>query len=129
MSDEFKDKHPAPRPAKDGSDPTQNPDAVELSLRFLVGLLSIGGDEVARRLQDMHGQLEDDPSLWDPERSPADKSLSLRAWYLGVGLIKRGQKRLRSSLTRGFEFVLGAADRAAPSTRLPSPLGDALEGG
>lgn len=79
-------------------------DSIELGLRFLVGLLAIGGDQAARRLQKMQAKLNQDPTLWRVETPAGDQSLRRQAWYLGVGLIQRGQKRLRRGLRRGFEL-------------------------
>ena len=88
-------------------------DSIELGLRFLVGLLASGGDEVAHRLQKMQAKLNQDPTLWRAETPAEYQSLRRQAWYLGVGLIQRGQKRLRRDLRRVFE-------RSSPFCCLPS---------
>ncbi len=95
--------------------------------------MAIGGDEAARRLQETQSTLNEDPTLWQPENSEGDQDLSRQAWYLGVGLMQRGQKRLRRGLRWGLALSLGAADRAAAtstqwgSRRLPRPIRNALE--
>jgi len=110
----------------------QDRDSIELALRFLVGLLAIGGDEAARRLQDMQQKINEDPTLWNSESPVGNKSIRRQAWHLGVGLIRRGQRRLRRELRRGYELSLGTANRAASSStqwgsnRLPNPVRDAL---
>jgi len=138
MSDQTQDTKPENQSEQTdfGSQPDQrfdqDRDSIELALRFLVGLLAIGGDEAARRLQEMQRKLNENPALWTTETSLGDKSLRRQAWHLGVGLIRRGQRRLRRELRRGFELSLGTADRAASSStqwasnRLPSPVRDAL---
>jgi hypothetical protein len=102
-------------------------------LRFLVGLLAIGADEAARRLGNMQHKLDQDPSLWQSEWTSGRKSLRRQAWYLGVGLIQRSQRRLRRDLRSGFKRFLGTADRVSKvsdpwaGSRLPGPLLAALE--
>ena len=88
-------------------------DSIDLALRFLVGLLSIGGDEAARRLQEMQEKLDADPTLWESEASTGQKSLSRQAWHLGVGLVNRGQKRLRRGIRSSYDRSLRALDWAS----------------
>jgi len=133
MSDEFPDSIPGPTFRK--SDPPTPPDqdSIELGLRFLVGLLAVGGEEAARRLQKMQQKLNEDPSLWRSEPPEKEPSLHRQAWHLGVGLFLWGQRRVRKELRRGLELALGVADQtASASTRrgsriIPNPIRDELE--
>ena len=139
MSEEFQDSKSELSPSEtetktlEGQIQPHNFDSIDLGLRFLVGLLAIGGEEASRRLGEMQRKLDEDPSSWQTERRPAEKSLGRQAWYLGVGLIWRGQKRLRCDLRRGFERLVGTADRASSvagqraGSRLPNPVRAALE--
>jgi hypothetical protein len=88
-------------------------DNADLALRFLVGLLSIGGDEAARRLQDVQDRLDAEPSLWQPEATAGQKSLGRQAWHLGVGLVNRGQKKLRRGIRSSYDRTLRALDWAS----------------
>jgi hypothetical protein len=92
-------------------------DSIDLVLRFLVGLLALGGDEAARRLQEMQSRLDADPTLWSTE-GPADhKTIRRQAWHLGVGLARRGNKRLRRSARRAYERSLRTSGRVATVSR------------
>ena len=88
-------------------------DSIDLALRFLVGLLSIGGDEAARRLQEMQDRLDADPALWSDEVSAGQKGLRRQAWHLAVGLVNRGQKRLRRGIRSSYKRSLRALDWAS----------------
>ena len=90
-------------------------DSVELALRFVVGLLSLGGDEAGRRLQEMQHRLDADPALWSAQAAAGDKTLRRRAWHLGVGLARRGQRRLRRGIRRSYDLSLRAMDRVSSS--------------
>lgn len=133
MSDEIQDSQPEHLPNQSGANIQSGQDNIELGLRFLVGLLALGGEEAARRLQKMQRKLNEDPSLWQSEKPSEAKSLRRQAMYLGVGLIYRGQKRLRRDLRRGFELLIGTADRASfvtdqwAGSQLPGPVREALE--
>jgi hypothetical protein len=108
-------------------------DNLDLGLRFLIGLLAIGVDEAVLRLQKMQTKLDQDPDLWRAGVPAPGKTLRRQAWYLGLGLFQRGQKRLRRDLCRVFQWSIGNAGRATSSStewagrRLPRPLRDALE--
>jgi hypothetical protein len=91
-------------------------DSIALALRFLVGLLALGGDEAARRLQEMQRKLDADPTLWSADTPGEDKTLRRQAWHLGVGLMRRGQKRLRSGIRRGYDRSLRAAGRVSSAS-------------
>ena len=114
-------------------DQDSDEDNLDLGLRFLVGLLAIGIDEATLRLQKMQAKLDQNPDLWRAGIPAPGKTLRRQAWYLGLGLFQRGQKRLRRDLRRVFEWSIGNAGRAASNStdwgrrRLPSPLRDALE--
>ncbi|MGD9047677.1 MAG: hypothetical protein PVF77_06460 [Anaerolineae bacterium] len=97
--------------ARKGDGVPHDRDSVALALRFLVGLLAIGGDEAARRLQEMQRKLDADPSLWQAQVSGGQKSLRRQTWHFGVGLMKRGQRRLRTGIRRSYERSLRAMDR------------------
>jgi len=133
MSDEIQDTKPENQSEQTDfeSQPDQrydqDRDSIELALQFLVGLLAIGGDEAARRLQEMQQKINEDPTLWNSEPPVGNNSIRRQAWHLGVGLIRRGQRRLRRELRRGFELTLGAASTQWESSRLPNPVRDALE--
>ena len=86
-------------------------DSIDLALRFLVGLLALGGDEAARRLQEMQRKLDADPTLWSVQVPAGQKSLRRQAWHLGVGLANRGQKGLRRGIRQGYDLSLRALDR------------------
>jgi hypothetical protein len=88
-------------------------DSIDLGLRFLVGLLALGGDEAARRLQEMQRRLDADPSLWSSGLTAGKKTSRRQAWHLGVGLMRRGQKRLRRGVRWGYDLSLRAVDRVA----------------
>ncbi len=94
-------------------------DSVALALRFLVGLLALGGDEAARRLQEMQRKLDEDPTLWNAQGLTEQKSFRRRAWHLGVGLTKRGQRRLRKGIRQSYDLSLRAMNRvsSAPGAR------------
>ena len=108
-------------------------DNLDLGLRFLVGLLAIGVDEAVLRLQKMQAKLDQDPDLWRVGIPAPGKTLRRQAWYLGLGLIRRTQKRLRKDLHRVFDWSTENTGRAASSStewvgrRLPSPVRDALQ--
>jgi hypothetical protein len=138
MSPEFEDKNreqetewPGPD-LPDDQDHDSDRDSLELALRFLVGLLAIGGEEATHRLQEMQQKLDADPTRWQAGSSTEDNSLSRRAWHLGIGLLWRGQRRVRQELRRGLALTLGVADRAATmanpwrGSRMPTPIRDAL---
>ena len=133
MSNENQDSQPQPPLSQ--SDPPTPPDQdnIELGLRFLVGLLAVGGEEAARRLQKVGQKLNEDPSLWRSEPLEKEPSLHRQAWHLGVGLFLWSQRRVRKELRRGLELALGVADQtASASTRrgsriIPNPIRDALE--
>jgi hypothetical protein len=91
-------------------------DSIDLALRFLVGLLALGGDEAARRLQEMQRKLDADPVLWSSEISSGDKTLRRQAWHLGVGLMRRGQKRLRRGIRSSYDRSLRALDRISSTS-------------
>ena len=78
-------------------------DSIDLALRFLVGLLAIGGEEAARRLQEMQKKLDADPVLWGAQTRSGPKSLRRQAWHLGVGLARRGQRRLRRHIHSSYD--------------------------
>ena len=88
-------------------------DSIDLALRFLVGLLSIGGDEAARRLQEMQHRLDADPSLWASRPPAGRKSLRRQAWHVGLGLARRGQKRLRRRIRSSYDRSLRLVRRAS----------------
>ena len=115
MSDDNQQLAIEPAGADAQPEPSADParDSIDLALRFLVGLLSIGGDEAARRLQEMQEKLDADPTLWESEESAGQKSLSRQAWHLGVGLVRRGQKRLRKGICSSYERSLRALDWAS----------------
>ncbi len=115
MSDEGQELAIEPGGADAQPEPSADPnrDSIDLALRFLVGLLSIGGDEAARRLQEMQDRLDAEPSLWESEASTGQKSLGRQAWHLGVGLVNRGQKRLRRGIRNSYERSLRALDWAS----------------
>ena len=125
MSDESHE--PAIEPAGAGAQPKPSPgpdrDNVDLALRFLVGLLSIGGDEAARRLQEMQDKLEADPALWASEAPAGQKGLGRQAWHLGVGLVRRGQKRLRRGIRNSYDRSVRVLDWASST---PERLGAGL---
>ena len=114
-------------------DQDSDEDNLDLGLRFLVGLLAIGVDEAVLRLQKMQAKLNQDPDLWRAGIPAPGKTLRRQAWYLGLGLFQRGQKRLRRDLRRVFQWSMGNAGHAASSStewagrRLPSTLRDTLE--
>jgi hypothetical protein len=119
MSDEIQDRSQEPASEQAGvyAQPAQIPeldhDSVELALRFVVGLLALGGDEAARRLQEMQRQLDADPTLWSSQAPVGDKTLHRQAWHLGVGLMRRGQRRLRRGIRRSYDLSLRAMDRVS----------------
>ncbi len=133
MSDETQDNKRENQSEQTGFEPQPDPnydqdrDSIELALRFLVGLLAIGGDEAARRLQEMQRKLNENPALWNADVSMGDKSMRRQAWHLGIGLIRRGQRRLRIELRRGFELTLGAASSQWEGSWLPSRVRGVLE--
>ena len=88
-------------------------DSIDLALRFLVGLLAIGGEEAARRLQEMQENLDADPVLWGAQTRAGPKSLRRQAWHLGVGLARRGQKRLRRRIRSRYDLSLRVLNRVS----------------
>jgi len=122
MSDKVQDTNQGPLSEQDGLvvQPEQSVDpdrdSIDLALRFLVGLLALGGDEAARRLQEMQRKLDADPTLWSSETTAGDKTLRRQAWHLGVGLMRRGQKGLRRGLCRGYDLSLRAAGRVSSAS-------------
>lgn len=139
MNDEIQDTNQGPSLGQTGLDarPVQSVDhdrdSIDLSLRFLVGLLALGGDEAARRLQDMQRQLDEDPTLWSTEFPTGGKTVRRQAWHLGVGLMSRGQKRLRQSLRSGYDLSLRVMGRVSTASnrwgagRLTRPFGRPIE--
>jgi hypothetical protein len=139
MSDEIQGTNQGPSSERTGLDaqPEQSVDldrdSLDLALRFLVGLLALGGDEAARRLQDMQRKLDEDPGLWRSEIPAGDKTLRRQAWHLGVSLMRRGQKRLRRGLRSGYDLSLRAAGRVSSASdrwgdsRLTRPVRKPIE--
>jgi hypothetical protein len=119
MSDEIQDTNQKPSLEQAGLavKPEQSVylerDSIDLALRFLVGLLALGGDEAARRLQEMQRRLDEDPTLWSSEAPAGRKTLRRQTWHLGVGLMRRGQKRLRRGIRQGYDLSLRAMDRVS----------------
>ena len=132
MSDETQstNQEPSPGLTGTGAPPVQRPhldhDSIDLALRFLVGLLALGGDEAARRLQEMQHRLDADPALWNAGTPPERKAFRRRAWHLGVGLVRRGQKRLRRGIRRGYDLSQRALDGLS-STSLTRPVRRPIE--
>ena len=124
MSDEIQGTNQGPSSERTGLDaqPEQSVDldrdSTDLALRFLVGLLALGGDEAARRLQDMQRKLDEDPTLWSSEMPAGEKTLRRQAWHLGVGMMKRGQRRLRRGIRSGYDLSLRAANRISSTSAL-----------
>lgn len=108
-------------------------DSIDLALRFLVGLLSLGGDEAARRLQDMQRQLDENPTLWGSQTPVGHRTFRRRAWHLGVGLMRRGQRRLRRGIRQSYDLSLRAMDRVSSTSdawgagRLTRPVRKPIE--
>lgn len=134
MSNESQDSQPKPPPNQFGSDIYQaDHDNIELALRFLFGLFVIGGDEAARRLQEMQQKLNENPSQWSDENPDGEPSLHRQFWHMGVGLFLRGHRRVRKELRRGIDRTLGVADRISStsaewrSSYLPKSVREALE--
>ena len=88
-------------------------DSIDLALRFLVGLLAIGGEEAARRLQEVQNKLDADPSLWNPAGPAGQKGLRRRAWHLGIGMARRHQKRLRRRIRSSYDRSLRVLGRVS----------------
>lgn len=88
-------------------------DSIDLALRFLVGFLSLSGDEAARRLLEEQRRLDRDPRLWESETPAGTKPLRRKAWHLGIGLMRRGQKRARRSLRSGYDISRRAAGQVS----------------
>ena len=103
------DAEPAQR---DGDSLARDKDSLALALRFLVGLLALGSDEAARRLQEMQRQLDEDPALWSSESPVGNKTLRRQAWHLGIGMMRRGQRRLR----RGYDLSRRAVGRVSSAS-------------
>ena len=133
MNEQNKDEKSKTPPEQSGFEPQMeqnfdpDQDSIELGLRFLVGLLALGGEQATRRLQDMQRKLNQDPSFWNTEQPAGNKTLRRQAWHFSVGLIGRGQRLLRKNIRRGFELTMGAVDRTGQASRLPDPVRDALE--
>jgi hypothetical protein len=89
---------------------------LDLALRFLIGLLALSGDEAARRLQETQHQLKKDPTRWAAGFPAAEKPLRRQAWYLGVGLMRRGHMRLRSRLRRSYNLSRRMAGRVSAAS-------------
>ena len=108
-------------------------DSIDLALRFLVGLLALGGDEADRRLREMQRKLDADPTLWSSQVPAGQKSLRRQAWHLGVGLLSLGQKRLRRGIRSSYDRSVRAAGRisSAPDRwgagRLTRPVRKPIE--
>ena len=98
--------------ARDVDSIARDKDSIALALRLLVGLLALGGDEAARRLQEMQRKLDEDPALWNSASPSGTKTLRRQAWHLGIGLMRRSQKRMR----RGYERSLRAAGRVSSAS-------------
>jgi hypothetical protein len=130
MSDEIQDTTQAPALESAGWDAQSEQgvgrerDSLDLALRFTVGLLTLGGEEAARRLQELQRKLDTDPTLWSAQAPAGQKSLRRQAWHLGVGLARRGQKRLRRGLGQGYDLSRRAVDRvsATPGGRIAGLL-------
>ena len=125
MSDEIQDTDQRPLLEQGGSDieveqsVDLDRDSIDLVLRFLVGLLALGGDEVDRRLQEMQRKLDADPTIWSSQVPEGQKSLRRQTWHLGVGLLNRGQKRLRRGIRSGYDRSRRAAGFLARPVRRP----------
>ena len=98
-------------------DVDQDRDGIDLTLRFLVGLMSLGGEEADRRLQQAQRKLDQDPSLWKTTSTGVQRPMRHQAWYLGIGLMKRGQKGLRYALRTSFDLSLRAAARVSSTSQ------------
>ncbi len=113
MSDELQQTDLAGLDAQPEQGAGRERDSLDLALRFAVGLLALGGEEAARRLQEMQHKLDADPTLWSAQVPAGQKPLRRQAWHLGVGLARRGQKRLRRGLRQGYDLSQRAMDRVS----------------
>lgn len=120
---------PEPQPQRNDDIGENN---VGLALKFLVGLLSIGGDEALRRLEDMQRRLDQDPTLWHPG-IPGKNPLRRQAWYMSLGVIRRSQRRLKQNLRNSYHLSQRVADRVSSTSnrlgisRLARPIRQPLE--
>ena len=91
-------------------------DSIDLALRFLVGFLALGGDEAARRLQETQQRMDRDPTSWASEAPAEGKPLRRQAWHLGIGLMRRGQKRVRRRLRSSYDLYRRAVGRVSSAS-------------
>lgn len=82
---------------------------VELLSRFLVGVVTWGGDQLFQRLRVIQEDLDTHPELFDSESSLEEESTTALARYLAIGLAMRGQKRAVKGVRSGLGFSLGVA--------------------
>ena len=120
MNNHTQDTIFTPEPPDREAQPNQRADldrdSIDLALRFLIGFLALSGDEAAWRLQAVQHQLDTDPALWGSEMAAEKKPLRRQAWHLGIGLMKRGQTRVRRRLRSGYKLSRRAAYRVSSAS-------------
>lgn len=84
-------------------------ETVQLASRLLIGLLTMGGGELGRRLQEIYRDIDTEPELVGWEISDDDETLVELLRYLAVGLFVRGQRRVIRGVRRGALLSLGTA--------------------
>ena len=83
-----------------------------LLTRFLLGLLLVGSDELAARLQALQSELEAGTGLAASEIVSEQTTTRELLGYMAVGMFVRGQKRLSRGIRRGVRLSMGMTGRA-----------------
>jgi len=117
MDDNGQSQHPVAAGNQTGVEAQQvefaeiDQDSVDLLLRFLLGLLSLGGAELTQRLQEMQREISAGPAIDEAPGSVWSRTRRHRLRYLSVGLLMRGQRSVRNGARRSYELSVGTTRR------------------
>jgi hypothetical protein len=89
---------------------TDRGEDLQLLSRVLVGLLLLGGDELAQHLREFQEQIEAEFTLVDQGVVARDETTWDLVRYLTIGTLVRGQKRIARGVHKGVLLSVGTAD-------------------
>lgn len=78
---------------------------LQLLSRFLIGILTLGGQELMQHLRTLQQEIEAYPELLG-EIAPDDETAFDLFRYLSIGLFRRGQIRIARGVRRGFQLSM-----------------------